>query len=104
MAFDAIMMISQAEEAAKKDFAQAQADARAAEDAAAEAGKAALEEAAVRAKKEIQIKLAELEAEATAAAEALAAETENQKAVMRAAAQQKLDAAAAFIAERIVNG
>ena len=104
MAFDAITMISQAEEAAKKDLAQALADARAAEDAAVEAGKAALEDAAVRARKEIQEKLADLEAEAAAAADALAGETESKKAAMRSAAQQNLDAAAALIVERIVNG
>jgi hypothetical protein len=63
MAFDAITMIRQAEETAKRERAQALTDARAAEDAAVEAGKAAIEEAAVRARKEIQAKLAELEAE-----------------------------------------
>lgn len=104
MAFDAITMISQAEQTVKKDLAQALADARAAEDAAVEAGKAAVEEAAVRAKKEIQAKLAELEAEAAAAAEMLAGETEKQKAAMRTAAERKLDDAAALIVERIVNG
>lgn len=104
MAFDAITMISQAEETAKKERAQALTDARAAEDAAVEAGKTAVEEAADRARKEIQAKLAELEAEATAAAQMLSGETEKQKAAMRAAAEQKLDDAAALIVERIVNG
>jgi hypothetical protein len=45
-----------------------------------------------------------MEAEATAAAQVLAGETEKQKAAMRAAAEQKLDEAAALIVERIVNG
>lgn len=104
MAFEAIERISQAEETARRDCAQAMADAKAWEAAAVEAGKAAMDEAAVRARKEIQAKQAQLEADAAVAAEVLAGETEKQKAAMRACAEQKLEAAATLIVERIVNG
>ena len=104
MAFDAITMISQAEETARKERAQALSDARAAEAAAEEAGKKAVEEASARARKEIHEKLTEMEAAAAAAADQLTGETEKQIAAMRSGAEQKLDAAAELIAERIVKG
>lgn len=104
MSFEAITQINQAEEAAKKGRAQVIADAKAAEAAAVEAGKAAVEAAVVNARQQVQDMQAELEAKANAAAEVLASETENRKAAMRACAEGKLDQAAALIVERIVNG
>lgn len=104
MSFEAITMINQAEESAKKGRAQAIADAKAAEAAAVEAGKAAVEAAVAQARQQVQDLQTQLEAEAKAATAALCAETENQKAAMRACAEGKLDQAAALIVERIVNG
>ena len=104
MSFEAITMINQAEESAKKGRAQAVADAKAAEAAAVEAGKAAVEAAVAQARQTVQEMHEQLDAKASAAAAALAADTENQKAAMRACAEGKLDQAAALIVERIVNG
>jgi len=104
MSFEAITKINQAEESAKRGRAQAIADARAAETAAVEAGKAAVEAAVANARQQVQEMQVQLEAQAKAAAAALAAETENQKAEMRACAEGRLDQAAALIVERIVNG
>lgn len=104
MSFEAITMINQAEESAKKGRAQVLADSKAAEAAAVEAGKAAVEAAVANARQQVQTMQGELEAQANAAAKALASETENQKAAMRACAEGKLDQAAALIVERIVNG
>jgi len=104
MSFEAITMINRAEESAKTGRAQVLAEAKAAEAAAVEAGKAAVEAAVAKARQEVQAMQAELTAKATAAADVLAGETENQKAAMRACAEGKLDQAAALIVERIVNG
>ncbi|MBP3653955.1 MAG: hypothetical protein J6J04_00790 [Oscillospiraceae bacterium] len=104
MSFEAITMINQAEESAKKGRAQVLADSKAAEAAAVEAGKAAVEAAVAEARQKVSDMQAELEAKATEAAKTLAGETENQKAAMRACAEGKLDQAAALIVERIVNG
>ena len=104
MSFEAITMINQAEESAKKGRAQVLADSNAAEAAAVEAGKAAVEAAVANARQQVQDMQAELEAKANAAAAALAGEIENQKAAMRACAEGKLDQAVALIVERIVNG
>ncbi len=103
MSFEAITMISQAEETARKECLQAAADARAAEEKAVQDGKDSVTAAVARAREEIQNKQAELEAEAKARAKVLEEETEKQKAEMRACAEQKLDAAAMLIVERIVN-
>ncbi|MBR1990555.1 MAG: hypothetical protein IJ987_08770 [Firmicutes bacterium] len=103
MSFEAITMISQAEETARKECLQAAANARAAEEKALEEGKNSVAAAVARAREEIQNKQAELEAEAHARAKVLEEETEKQKAAMRAGAEKKLDAAAMLIVERIVN-
>lgn len=104
MSFEAITMINQAEENAKKGRAQALADAKAAEAAAVADGKAAVEAAVARARQEVHDKQVQMDAAAVAAAEALAKETENKKAAMRACAEGRLDKAASLIVERIVNG
>ena len=104
MSFEAITQINLAEESAKKGRAQVIADSKAAEAAAVEAGKAAVEAAVANARQQVQALQAEAEAKATAKANALAGETENQKAAMRACAEGKLEQAAALIVERIVNG
>lgn len=104
MSFEAITMINQAEEAAKKGHAQTIADAKAAEAAAVEAGKAAVDAAAAKARQQVHDQQVRLDAKAVAAAEALAGETEKKKAAMRAGAEQRLDKAASLIVERIVNG
>ena len=104
MSFEAINMINQAEESAKKGRAQVLADSKAAEAAAVESGKAAVEAALAEARQSVQDMQTQLGEKATAAAKALASETENQKAAMRACAEGRLDKAAALIVERIVNG
>jgi len=97
-------MINQAEEAAKKGHAQVLADVKAAEAAAVEAGKAAVEAATAKARQTVHDQQVQLDAKAVAAAEALAKETEKKKATMRAGAEQRLEKAASLIVERIVNG
>lgn len=103
MSFEAITMINQAEESAKKGRAQVLTDSKAAETAAVEAGKAAVEAAVAEARQKVQDMQSQLDAKATAAANALAKENENQKAAMRACAEGRLEQAAALIVERIVN-
>ena len=56
------------------------------------------------AKKQVQDQQVLLDAEAAKAAEALAKETEQNKAALRAGAEGRLDQAASLIVERIVNG
>lgn len=104
MSFEAITMISQAEESAKKGRAQVLTDAKAAEAAAVTEGKAAVEAAVAKARQEVHDKLVKMETDAAASAEALAKETENKKAAMRAGAEGRLEKAASLIVERIVNG
>ncbi len=103
MSFEAITMINQAEESAKKGRAQVLTDSKAAEAAAVEAGKAAVEAAVAEARQKVQDMQSQLGAKATAAANALAKENENQKAAMRACAEGRLEQAAALIVERIVK-
>lgn len=104
MSFEAITIISQAEETARKERLQTAADMKAAEEAAVEEGKNSVTAAIAKARKEVQTRQTELEAAARAEAKALEDETEKQTAAMRACAEQKLDAAATLIVERIVNG
>jgi len=104
MSFEAISVITQAEETAKQGHAQAVADAKAAQSAAEVAGKAAVEAAAAKARQEVHDKQVQTDAKAVAAAEALAGETKKQVAAMRQSAEGRLEKAASLIVERIVNG
>lgn len=104
MSFEAINVINQAEESAKKNHAQALADAKAAEAAAAAQGKASVETAMSHARSQVHDQQTRMDAEAVAAAQALAGETEQKKAAMRTGAEGRLDKAASLIVERIVNG
>ena len=104
MSFEASTVINQAEESAKKGHAQVLADAKTAEVNAVAEGKATVERAIAEAKKQVQDQQVLLDAEAAKAAEALAKETEQNKAALRAGAEGRLDQAASLIVERIVNG
>jgi vacuolar-type H+-ATPase subunit H len=104
MSFEAITTISEAEENARRMKAQAALDAKAAEAAAAAEGRETMAAAAAKAAEEIRLSRQSSDAQAMAAAENLAAETENRKAAMLARAGGRLDKAASLIVERIVNG
>ena len=104
MAFEAITVISGAEEQARKSRAQAVADARTREALAETEGKALVSDAVKRAQAELREARAKSDAAAVAAAEALAGETENKLAAMRTQAEKRLDRAASLVVERIVNG
>ena len=104
MSFEAINVINQAEEAAKRGHAQVLADAKAAEAAALAEGKAAVEAAVAKARQEVHDQQVQMDAKAVAAAKALAGETEQKTAAMRSGAEGRLNKAASLIVERIVNG
>lgn len=104
MSFEAIAAIGEAEARARQSRAEAAEAARAAEAAAEAAGRQAVGDAVRRAEEEIRNRRAASDAQAMAEAEALAQETENKKAVLRARAETRSDKAAALIVERIVNG
>ena len=103
MSLEAIKTISEAEEAVRRKKAEAQQEAkRALAEAQAEAD-AAVEAARVKAAEELKVLSANADDKSRADALALAGSTENKKAAMRAHAETRLDAAARFITERIVN-
>ena len=93
MSFEAITTIRDAENRAKQIQADAQAE-----------GKAAIEAAVGKAQRELQTLRAKSDEKAKADAEKLAAETKNKEAAMRIKAKTNLDRAASLIVERIVNG
>lgn len=104
MSFDAITGIAQAEDAAKVAIAYAEAQARQMFSDANEAGKAAVDAAVKKAETE----LVTLERQSLEKAEADTGKSsgrmETKKAVLRAAAEARMDKAAAMIIERIVSG
>lgn len=104
MSFEAITTISEAEKNAKRGKAQALADTKAAEAAAEAEGKAAVAVAVKKAGDELRESLDKADAQAAAAAQQMADDTENKIAAMRVRAERRLDKAASLIVERIVNG
>ena len=103
MSFEAISNIAQAEAQAKNAVAGAEARAKQLAADAESAGKLAVEATVQKAEAELTELGRQVDEKAQAQAESLAAELENQKAVLRAKAEGKLDAAAALVVERIVN-
>ena len=103
MAFEAITLIREAEEQAKRSRAQVIADARANEALAETDGKSLVSDAGKKARAEVREARAKSDAAATAAAEKLNVETENNKSAMLMHAERQFDNAASLIVERIVN-
>lgn len=104
MSFDAIASIAQAEDAAKVAVSYAEAQAKQMAADAEAAGKASIEAAIGKAESEIAELKRRTEQKAQGDAEKLSGTIENRKAVLRAAAEAKLEAAAALVVERIVKG
>ena len=104
MSFDAITGIAQAEDAAKVAVQYAEAQARKLAADAGEAGKAAVEAAVKKAETELEELNRQSLEKAAADVGKASGKTETKKAVLRAAAEARLDRAAAMIQERIVNG
>jgi V/A-type H+-transporting ATPase subunit G/H len=104
MSLDAIKSIGEAEENARRLKQDAQANAKHAVEAAHEAGRDTVAKTIARAHEEVkQLQNASDEKSAESAREVLSS-TENRRATIRARADSRIDAAAAIIIERIVNG
>ncbi len=103
MSFEAIYNISQAETDGKAAVAAAEAQARQLIADAQAAGKAAVEAAISRADGELEQLKARAGEKSRADAEALARELDKEKAALLARAESRLDRAASFVVERIVN-
>ena len=104
MSFEAITAISAAEEKARQMKAGALAAAKAAEAGGVVEGKLTTEAARKKAGSEVRELRAKSDEKAKQDAVALASDTENRKAAMRARADARMDKAAALIVERVVNG
>lgn len=101
---DSLISVTQTEEKLRQNKADAavQAKKRIADTRAG--GEALIAEAIKKAADEVDAMAAKVEDGFRAKAAERASSTENKKAVMRAKAESRMDKAAAFIAERIVNG
>ena len=97
MSFEAITTVRDAETRAKQIVLDASQSAAEAD------GKAAVQAALAKAAEELKTLQTKSDEKATTDAEALAAQTREQEAVMRTKAEAKLDQAASLIVERIVN-
>lgn len=104
MSFDAITSIAQAEDAAKVAVQYAKAQAKQMLADAETAGKASVDASVVRAEKELDELRLKSDEKSVSDAKKLRRELDAKKAFLRAEAQAKLEAAAALVAERIVNG
>lgn len=104
MSFDAITGIAQAEDAAKVavSFAEAQAKQMVAD--AEAAGREKIKAAIEKADRELAQLRKKSEEKVSDNTVSLSGKTDSKKAVLRAAAEARLDRAAALVAERIVNG
>ena len=100
---DAIKSISAAEEDARQAKAAAVLSARAAVEAAEKAGKEAVASSVDRAETEIARLKRAADQQAADKAIELASTTANRQAALRARAEGRLEKAAQFIVERIVN-
>ena len=103
MSFEAISNIAQAEAQAKTTVANAEARAKQLAADTESAGKLAVEAAVQKADTELKELGRQVNEKATAQAEQLSGELENQKAALRAKAEARLEEAAAIVVERIVN-
>ena len=104
MAFDAITSIAQAEDAAKVAVQYAQAQAKQMIADAGTQGKAEIDAAVARAEKELRTLQQKSDAKSVEDARKLLSEMETKKAVLKAGAEAKLEAAASLVVERIVKG
>ena len=104
MAFDAITSIAQAEDAAKVAVQYAQAQAKQMLADAEAQGKAEIDAAVARAEKELRTLQQKSDAKSVEDAKKLLGEMETKKAVLKAGAEAKLEAAASLVVERIVKG
>lgn len=103
MSFEALSSISQAEAQAKSEVVGAEARAKQLVADAESAGKLAVDAACEKAEAELAELGRQVNAKAKAQAEGLSAELDNQKAVLRSRAENRLEQAAALVVERIVN-
>ena len=104
MSFDAITSIAQAEDAAKVAVQYSRAQAKQMFADAEAAGKASIESSVVRAEKELDELKQKADEKSVNDAKKLRRELDTKKAILRAAAESRLEAAATLVAERIVNG
>ena len=104
MSLEAIETICQAEEAVKKLKADAVANAKRAVAAAEEEGRLAMEQLANKVAEELKAKNEQAQAKAGAEAEAILEKAREEKDELRKKAEGRLDKAAEYIVERIVNG
>lgn len=103
MSFDAITGIAQAEEAAKVAVQYAKAQARQMVLDAEAAGKADIEAAIAKAEKELAALNQKSDAKSVNDAKQMLKSLEEQKSALRAAAERKMNSAAALVVERIVK-
>ena len=103
MSFDAIASIAQAEDAARVAVSYAEAQGRQMIADAEAAGKASIEAALQKADNELAQLRQRTEEKSQSDAEKLSGTVANRKAALRAAAEARLDAAAALVVERIVK-
>jgi V/A-type H+-transporting ATPase subunit G/H len=103
LSLEAIKCISEAEEEARQAKLRAQQNARASVEEAEKAGKEAVSSSQARADTEIAELLRMADQKAAEQAVELASTTANRQATLRARAGSRLDKAAAYIIERIVD-
>lgn len=103
MSFDAIASIAQAEDAAKVAVSYAEAQGRQMIADAEAAGKASIEAAVKKAEAELGELKKRSDAKSLDEAAKLSQSVQGRKADLRAAAEEKLEAAAKLVVERIVN-
>lgn len=101
---DSLITVTQTEEKLRQDKADAAVRAKKRLADAKADGEALIAETIKKAADEIGAMTAKVEDSFRAKADERASSIENKKAVMRAKAESRMDKAAAFIAERIVNG
>ena len=104
MSFDAITGIAQAEDAAKVAVSYARAQAKQMEADAEKAGEKAVAAALEKAESELNRLREQSRIKAEQDSKTLTGKMETKKAVLRAAAEARMDKAAMIVAERIVNG
>ena len=104
MSLSAIEIICEAEEKALKLKADAVADAKRAVETTKEEGKAALDRLESKILEDLKEKNEKAQSKAKAEMDAIARETDLLKAELISKAESRLDKAAEYIVERIVNG
>ena len=104
MSLSAIEIICEAEEKALKLKADAAADAKRAVETTKEEGKAAMDRLEAKILEELKEKNEQAQMKAKAEMDAIARETDLLKAELISKAESRLDKAAEYIVERIVNG